>query len=431
MDERIQDGIQQGVGLMALGKYAEAKEVFQALLAVDDREPEVYLHLGNAQLDLDETDEGIASFKRALLLDETSIQALYSLGCAYFVKGDYASSLRYFNRLEDMGQTDADMYSIMAAMYLDANDYGMVIRCLNRAIQKEPLDAQLRLDKASAYVQMGRTRDAVASLHELQEILPDEAAGYELEARILIEADDEEGALAALDRSQARFPKDPRLVALKARAYNDMGRYDEALAEGMRGQDMGSDVQEVRNELDLQVGIALGGLGRIDESIAVLERSARDGAGAGAWYMIMSECLLTKDYGRVLEYARRIQAAEGDVEAHVMAAAVFNEPFALENLGRTEEAEPLYRAAITKLRRLTLGRNGLFEVYAYRALCLKALGEYDEALSLVDYLLKVDDTSAGTYSIRADVLDAAGRHEEARRDRERAKALDPDFDLGR
>lgn len=429
--EQIQDKIRQGIDLMSLQKYAEAEELFSSLAEQDPRNVEVYINLANAQIDQEKVDEGIATLKRALLVDENNAEVLYDLGCAYFLKVDYAHALRYFNLVERQGEATVDMYSIEAAIFVDSDDYNMAIRSINRAIELEPLNAQLRLDKAQVYEEQGRVQEAVATLHELEELLPDEGSTYAYEARLLTDAERYDDALQALQRAQERFPEDPTIFLLKARALNDAGRYEEALSEAMRGEELvrlpGD--EQTSNDLKVQTGIALGGMGRVEESLAVMDRAAREGGGTGTYFLALNECLALRRYERVVEYADRILAQE-DVEPRVLAAAIYYKPFALEKLGRMEEARPLYEEAVGQLRRITIGRPALYEVYAYRTMTYRSLGRHDDALELADYLVSLDDTAAASQALRYEVLKAKGDMAEAAKARARVLSLDPQFKFG-
>ena len=46
-------------------------------------------------------------------------------------------------------------------------------------------------------------------------------------------------------------------------------------------------------------------------------------------------------------------------------------------------------------------------------MCLKGLKDFEKALEICDYLLKVDSSSKQYHRLRADVLHSAGREEEA------------------
>ena len=426
----IADKINQGIELMALERYEAAKHVFEEVVAADRRNLDAYLHLGNACISLGLIDEGIAQFKKALLVDEGSVDALYSLGCAYFLKEDKVNAIRYFNRVEELGAATVEMYAIMMVLFVDADDPEMAIRYANRAIQLDPLNASLRVDKAQIYLAVGRYGDAASTLRELQELLPDELEGYAVEVEVQLEAQDYDAAIAALNRALDRFPEDPRILVLKARTMNVIGRYEEALAVCDAVQESRYFNEDVQAETALQRGIALGGLDRMDESIAAIESTIGMGENPDqALFLIMNEALALQAYDKALEYADKLLAIE-DVEPRVHASAVFAKPFALDKLGRAAEAQELYREAVSELRRTTISNPGLFEVYGYRVMCHKALGEYDKALEIADHIISLDEDDAAAYALKRDVLLAKGDESGAEAMRAKVLSLDPDFVFG-
>ena len=63
----------------------------------------------------------------------------------------------------------------------------------------------------------------------------------------------------------------------------------------------------------------------------------------------------------------------------------------------------------------------------YRAMCHKELGEFDEALSLVDHLLALSPDDAVGYAFKADIYKAMGDDAREREMRDKVLAVDPDF----
>ena len=61
----------------------------------------------------------------------------------------------------------------------------------------------------------GRTARALDLVHELQNVAPLEARGYDLEARIRVTSGDRRGAVAAIERGLARIPTDPTLLTAR------------------------------------------------------------------------------------------------------------------------------------------------------------------------------------------------------------------------
>ena len=109
---------------------------------------------------------------------------------------------------------------------------------------------------------------------------------------------------------------------------------------------------------------------------------------------------------------------------------MFTQPFALDKLGRTDEAMPLYREAVSELRRTTISNPGLFEVYGFRVMCHKALREFDKAIELADHIISLDENDAAAYALKRDVLIAMGDEAGATALRMKVLSLDPNFDFG-
>lgn len=431
MNDVTQDLMARGIELMAVQNYEAARDVFASVVAQDSHNVEGHINLGNAYACLEQMDEAIDSFQRVLILDNQNVDALYSLGCAYFVTGDYASAVANFNKVEQLGAATVEMYGILMAIFTDAEDVAQALRCANKAIRLAPLNGSLRVQKAQLYIASGHLDEAIITLHELQEILPDDAEGYGAEAEVQIEAGRYEDALKALDKALERFPEDASLYSLKARALNTMGRYAEALDVAILGQGLGDERARVVSELAIQKGVALGGLERVDESLQAFESSiGSDGEErAEAYFMMLNECLVLKSFDKAIHYADALRNME-DVEPRMVACAIFSKPFALEQQGRTEEAHELYLEAAGELRRITIVHPGLFEVHGYRALCHKALGEYDEALRLADHIISLDETDAAAYAMKRDILLAMGDEEEAEKMKKKVISLNPSFEFG-
>ena len=93
--------INYGIELMKGGRHAQAEAEMRAavpLEMVPETAAQVHLQLGSALAAQGRLDEGIASIRRALEIDDDILEADAILGEAYFDKGDHRSSLRHFLR---------------------------------------------------------------------------------------------------------------------------------------------------------------------------------------------------------------------------------------------------------------------------------------------------------------------------------------------
>lgn len=428
MNEEVQDKIQQGIELMAAERYEDAISAFEEVLELDRGNYEAHLNLGNAHINLGQLDEGVECFRRALLAQPGSGEARYSLGCVLFLAERPAEAVREFNRCEEIGFTPVEMYQILQAIFTEADDPVQAIRYANKAIALEPLNSQHYIDKAQLYLLRKQPREAVACLREVEDLLPDAAEPYIVESQIYLQSDDGDAALASVGRALDRFPDDPGLLLAKGRVLNELGRFPESLRVLDRARELAGENAELVRSIDLQAAVAQAGAQDLDASIASLERAvAADPGRDEAMFLLITECAAAKRFEDVERHADAVLTGELGVDARTKATAVYWKAAALRELGRTDDARAAFHEAVGVLRRITILNPGLVEVYAYRLMCHKELGEYDKALELADHIIHLAPEDATGYAFKSDVLAARGDEAGAQTQRAKALELKPDF----
>lgn len=428
MNEEVQDKIQQGVELMAAGRYEDAAAAFEGALGLDRGNYEAHFNLGNARVNLGQLDEGMECFRKALLAKPGSGEARYSLGCALFLANRGVEAVREFNRCEESGFAPVEMYQILQTIFVDADDPVQAIRYANKAIALEPLNPQHYIDKAQLYLLREQPREAVACLREVEELLPDAAEPYIVESQIYLQSGESDEALASVERALSRFPDDPGLTLVKGRVLNEAGRCEEALPVLERARKLAAGDDELARSVDLQAAVAQAGVRDLDASIASLERAvAADPGRDEAMFLLITECAAAKRFEDAERHADEVLTGGLDVDARTKATAVYWKAASMRELGREEDARSAFREAVGVLRRITIANPGLVEVYAYRLMCHKELGEYDKALELADHIIHLAPEDATGYAFKSEVLAAKGDEEGAATMRAKALELKPDF----
>lgn len=432
MADETLDLVQQGIELMAAGNYADAEEVLERALESDKKNGRVYYHLGNCRVNLGKTDQAIADFKKAALFEDIAPEANYSLACALFIKGDAPAAIKQFNKCEEAGFASVDMYGIMSVIYMDAGDATQAIRCVNKAIRLEPLNPQPRLDKAQLYITQGMNREAIGVLREMEDLMPDVADTYLTEAELFASMGENDNALSTIERALERFPEDPSLHVAYARVLNSAGRYEDALAAVETARAVaGADAPGASREASLQESVAYAGLGKVADSVAVLEAAcAAEPQDADLAYLLMNESYSLERYEQAERAAAHLLAIEG-AEARYRAAALFTQAMCEKKLGKLDDAQAAERfSELTRqLRKVTIANPGLMDVYIYRLLSHKELGEYDKAHELAEHLVRVLPESATGYAFHADIAKAEGDAAAVETYREQALQIEPDFKL--
>jgi tetratricopeptide (TPR) repeat protein len=102
-DEHLAVENKRGVAFVNMQRTGDAREAFEAALAVDPRYAPALVNLGNLHLEAGETDEAIRYYERAVLSDDDYALAHHNLGVAYKRlgrTGDAVRELRKATRLE-------------------------------------------------------------------------------------------------------------------------------------------------------------------------------------------------------------------------------------------------------------------------------------------------------------------------------------------
>ncbi len=423
--EEIEDLIQQGRELMAAGRFENAEQVFEKALEINKKNAQAYIHLGNAQMNINKTNEAIANFKKAAMFEETAKEANYSLACAEFISGNSEAAIKQFNKCEEMGIQSLDMYGIMSVIFMDAGDATQAIRCINRAINIEPLNPQPRLDKAQIYMTQGKSKEAINVLREIQDLLPDVADAYIIEAELFSSMDENDNAVKTIERAISRFPQDGVMQISYARVLNSAGRYSDALSAIKKSSELLNG--ELTKEAVLQKSVAYAGLKDVDNSILTLKDACeKDLKDQDLLYILMSEYISEKRYPEAKDAANSILAFE-DVEPRYRAAALYNQIICDKEIDAEQDIKPRLEELAKVLRKITISNPGLMDVYVFRLLIYKELEQYDKAYEIADHLLAVMPNSPTGYAFKAEIAKAQGNESDCIAYKQKALEIDPTF----
>lgn len=424
----VGDLLTQCVECMSAGKHAAAEKVAREVLALDKKNLDAYLHLGNALVCQNKVDEGIEALKKALVVDPESFDARYGLASAYFLSSDYVEAVKQLNKLEEQRPTLA-IYAMLEAIFIDTGDYIQALRYANKAVELEPLNASPYLDKTQILLLLEKPREAAACLQDVRGLLPDAGEVYLMESRVYEQMGESRKALEILDVAVERFGSDPVMLLAKGRLLNDMEKPADALEVLEKARSLAGDDADFLREVSVQVSIARAGLEDADGSLKELEDLAASGnADDQSMFLLINGCYVLERYEDVVRYCDELLALE-DAAPRFVAAAIYWKASSLKDLGRKAEAEAAFRQAVFDLRSITIENPGILEAYLYRAMSHKELGQFDEALHLVDHLITVAPGDASGYAFKYDILMAKGDAAEAERARQKVLEIDPSYQL--
>lgn len=423
--ERSLDLINQGCALMAKEQYSIALERFIEAVADSPKYVECYINLGNVYACLEEYDKALDNFRKALLLEPESSEILFDIGNIYNLQGKIANALDYYNRADEKGNMTSEMYDIMAEMFSANGDDVQALRYINKAIEINPLKGEYYLEKASIFISQEKIMEAESTLLAFHKKLPDAYEAYDLLSEIYIKKGDFDYAIALVDEGINRFPKDGNLLHLKLKVLAAFDKDEEVCR--FIGSNKNTDAYRERladnTVLEAEIYLKHNNTG---DAIKCLEYVADEK---------YSECqvafLLATIYYKLGEFEKTLYITDcmmnQDLTLFFSASAQFYHAQANEALGKIEEAEKEYRTITKSFRRMTIMEPSFYEGYMYRLLAHKSLKEYDEALSLADYMLNLFPERPDGHIFKYVIYRDTNQTDLAETERREVLALDPGF----
>ena len=358
-------------------------------IAVEQRPDSADAHsnLGLAQMNLERFTAAGASLRRALELDPRHRSALQNTGELLRKQGRHAAAVEAYRAVLERDRGYALAYAGMGDALFHLERYDQALDALAQALALQPglpMAGRMETLMGRAARELGRLDAAEEHFRRAMEIDPADATPLLDLANLRAAQQRPSEADALLARARALQPRDPATLQNVAEALRTQGRYDEALA-----------AYRAVLEVDAGYALAYAGMGdalfrqeRYEQALAALAQAVSlqpDLPIAGALHRLM---------GRAAQQLGRVEAAD--------------------HFARAVELDPGDTAAIDHLAMLRFAEQ-----------------RYAEALELYRTLVEINPHSAQTHSNLGATRYYLGHAEEALRSFEQALALDPDLETAR
>lgn len=194
--------------LLELGRPVEAAERFRRAIAVRPQFAEAHYNLGNALRRLDQVDDAIAAYKAAIALKPSYRDAMFNLADLLRGTPQPAAAIEFLERLLALHPKDGDAHALLAVVLQQTGRAADALTFFDRAVALNPRLAGAHYNR----VRMMTVGPDDPQLPVMQGLM---ARAQEL---------------SEIDRSLLH-------MAL-GKAYEDLGRYDEAFANFRQGKQL-------------------------------------------------------------------------------------------------------------------------------------------------------------------------------------------------
>lgn len=423
---RAKDLNQQGMALLRAGNTQAAAERFARAIEEDPMVADSYRNLGELAMRTGNYAEAKDQYRKALLIEKSG-EVYFQYGSACFMNDEPHEGLKNYNLAISSGFDNDEMLFFMGLAYEHLNDDRMALRYVQKAMQKNPSRPDYKVKKVNLLVRLNMKEEAKSSVDEILQDDPELYDGYHLKTMLLVREGSYKEAADFAGKAFARFPKDGDLLFDYANASALSGDSDGALKLLQSAKRMPY-YEEQRDKFTLLEAEVLarkqdveGAKEKCREAITL---ETPETFHPEAHFLLINLSLSGSDYETALKESELLIAR--DQKDAYYYAALYYRPFCMKQMG-LENTERFYRDAIAAYRLATLKNPSAVEAYLYRAMCLKDLAEYNEALELLDFMETLDSRIAEIYSIRADIYHLLGQKEMAAQQIRKAVSYKPEL----
>lgn len=420
---KVEELNQLGENLLKAGKVEAALEYFLDAEKEDPNFKKTYINIGSVYASRQKYEEAIETFNKVLMLDKADTEVQVHLARVNFLMGKYAEGIAHLSSAISNGDEDPEHYFDIGRAYLELHEDDKALRNINKAISLKPIEGKYYVGKARFLVLKQKYEEALETLAELNHYCPDAYEAYHYSFLIYMQLGEYGKADEIINMGTEKFPLDISLYCDKLKILNAVKEFDAALELISLLEQVPGFENEERNIRMEQAKIYLQ-TEKAEDAVNVLEKVIdMDGADSfEAHYLLMNTYLSMGKLEKVVSIAQIM--IDADDYSGFSRSAYYYQAMCLMKLGREAEAKDKYRKAIAYYRVCNLKTPGEIDAYLFRALCLKDIEEYQKALDMLDYVLKLKEDYAPAHLIKSNVLKDMGKLQESKDERATAERMD-------
>jgi tetratricopeptide (TPR) repeat protein len=427
-----------GAAYRMAGQPAEAEACYLQALRLKPDFAEAYNNLANVLKRRGRLEEAMARYRQALLARPNYPEAHLNLALALGETGQRAEAKGHFEKAARARPDSAEVQSGWGLLLRELGQPEQAIEHLRKALQLKPQEAKHHFNLALTLQEQGKLEEAVICLQEAVHLQPSWAEAHFTLALANLRHDRWEEALVSFKQALQLRPDLPEAHYYLGHALLGQGLLAEAVAHfrqlppapsvvepeapSAEREDGRKDCYEAvrldpeRADAHLELGIALGRQGRLEEAIIALHQALRVQPNYAEAYLHLGTALREQGHlERSAAYLTQALHLRPELtEAHDQLGLTLTEQ------GKLDLALASYQAALRQKPDAvsTLSHLGnLFEL----------LGQPEEGRQLLERALALDPDDCQVHTHYGTALVDQGRLEEARAYFLKALTLRPDF----
>ncbi len=261
---KLDQRLQEGVDLHQLGKLAEAKHIYEAVLKVDPKKfaalhllgtveaqlgnfeaavnlitkaiavnpnhADSYSNLGNAFIELQQFDKALVNYDKSITIKPESPSSYFYQGIALLNLKKYNKALSSLDKAISLKPDFANAYFNRGNALIELKQIDAAIASYKKSISINPEQAQAHYLLGISQLELEQYNEALSSLGNAINVNPDFAAAYHSRGNVMIELKQVEAAIASYQKSISIDPDQAVVHYNLGVAQQSSAQYKDALS---------------------------------------------------------------------------------------------------------------------------------------------------------------------------------------------------------
>jgi protein O-GlcNAc transferase len=258
-----------GVVAQQVGRADLAVDLIGQAIKRNKQNPLYHLTRATALEDLQQLDQALACYDKALALKPDYAEAFYSRGIALKKLGRLEEALASFDQALALKPDFAEAFNTRAVALLELQHFDEAVMSFDKALVLKPDYVEAFHNRGVALQRLKRLEEALASYDNALALNPDFAEALTYRGSALQELRRLDDALACYDKALTLKPDDVDALDQCGGALQEARRFDDALACYDRALALKPDYVEAWNNR----GCALQAMKRLDQALASFDQA--------------------------------------------------------------------------------------------------------------------------------------------------------------
>jgi tetratricopeptide (TPR) repeat protein len=220
-----------GKSYCSMEQYNNALNEFNRAIKLDPRYFEAIAERGSIYLLMKRDEEALQDFNHAIALNPKYDWAIAKRGFIYMLMKRYEEALQDFNRAIELNPKYDWAIAERGLTYRYMEQYEEALQDFNRAIELDPKEAWAIANRGITYRFMERYEEALQDFNRAIELDPKYYWAIAQRGHTYRDMERYEEALQDFNRAVELYPKEAWAIAARGHTYRFMGRYEEALQD--------------------------------------------------------------------------------------------------------------------------------------------------------------------------------------------------------